>query len=74
MAIVRPTLRGALESESSTDLYDLRIRVEGPELPTERFDVTVHDHEPDSIEIDTANYVNSSQLLKVFGTSDFTSG
>ncbi len=62
------------ESKSDTTLYDLRVRVESPMLPTERFDVVVRDHEPDAIEIKKADYDGSSMTLTVFGESDFAPG
>ncbi len=59
------------ESGSSTSLYDLLVLVEPPAVPTFSFEVVVHDHEPDSIQITGANYDDGSGLLEVFGTSDF---
>lgn len=60
------------ESQSSTSLYNLWVRVESPMTPTERFDVVVHDHEPDSIQINTATY--SGGILTVQGSSSFPGG
>jgi hypothetical protein len=62
------------EAGSSTSLYSLWVRVESPMTPTERFDVTVRDHEPDSIQITTASYNNSTGVLTVRGTSQYAPG
>lgn len=59
------------ESQSSTSLYDLVVRVETPALPTIRYDVVIRDHEPDSIQTTRANYDSTTGVLEVWGTSNF---
>lgn len=59
------------ESQSDTSLYDLWLRVEAPIDPTERFDVVVHDHEPDSIQITRATYSKSKDKLTIRGESSY---
>lgn len=57
------------ESQSSTSLYDLWVRVEAPMVPNARFDATVRDHEPDAIAITEASFENGN--LTIRGESDF---
>ena len=61
------------ESGSSTSLYELLVRVEEPAFPTFSYQVEVFDHEPDSIQITTADYDASTETLTVEGTSNFGS-
>ena len=56
------------ESTSDTSLYDLWLRIESPLVPTEGFDVEIHEHVPDSIEIIRANFVGTT--LDVRGSTD----
>ncbi len=64
------------ESQSSTSLYELEMRVE--EVPddfcVEGLHVPVRDHEPDSIQITRARYNSGSDELQVFATSNFAPG
>ena len=67
------------ESQSSTSLYDLWLRVEQPQEGSERFDVTVHDHPADTIQTLSAKYRpggpgERANVLEVFGVSDFVPG
>lgn len=57
------------EAQSSTSLFSVWVRVEEPQMPTNSFQITVRDHEPDAIEINLARY--HSGQLKVYGESDF---
>jgi hypothetical protein len=59
------------ESQSSTDLYDLLVRVEEIEEPTFGYEVDIHDHEPDSIEITRAKFSNGTGQLEIWGESDW---
>lgn len=60
------------ESQSSTSLYDLYVRVEEFQSPTFGYEVTIRDHEPDSIQITTADW--SNDVLTIRGTSNFAPG
>jgi hypothetical protein len=62
------------ESQSSTSLYDLWLRVEAPLEIGTPVQVVVRDHEPDSIQTTRARYNGGTQLLEVFGTSNFAPG
>jgi hypothetical protein len=57
------------ESGSSTSLYDLLVRVEGPIEAGNTLQIPIRDHEPDSIQIVTAEYSNN--WLTVTATSNF---
>ena len=60
------------ETQSDTSLYELCMRVEPPQEPGLGFEVDVHDHEPDAVEIKLAVY--SGGTLTVHAESDFAPG
>ncbi len=62
------------ESQSSTSLYDMWLRVESPLTPSQAFQVTVRDHEPDSIQTLRADYSPANSKLTVHGQSSFAPG
>jgi hypothetical protein len=62
------------ESGSSTSLYDVMLMVLPPAEPTFRHALPIRDHEPDSISITRARYTDSTDLLQVWGVSNFAPG
>jgi hypothetical protein len=62
------------ESGSSTSLYDLVVRVESPQLPTFSHEITVRDHEPDSIQLLKHEYNAATDTVTVWGESNFSPG
>jgi hypothetical protein len=62
------------ESGSSTSLVDLWLRIEEPLFPDHGYEVTIRDHEPDSIAITKAKAMATSTELTVYATSDFAPG
>ena len=62
------------ESNSSTTLYDLWLRVEPPLIGDVPLQVTIRDHEPDSIQITKARYNQGTHTLIVKGRGNFGPG
>jgi hypothetical protein len=59
------------ESQDATSLYDVTIVVEEPIEWTDRFAITIRDHEPDDIRIG-ARWNSNQSLSLIFGKSDFS--
>jgi len=62
------------ESGSSTSLYDLRVRVEGPQQFTAAYQTPIDEDPPDTVAMPVRTYDNGTMILTVEATSSQSPG